>query len=175
MGLVLKSIEDPRDSLDKATRYQLWRFAQSMGFKEIVQEMPAILMRRALRARGIRRVPPEFQQQHHLGGNPHAHRNGGNAVVPQAENAITIDAGDDLMKQWRREQGAPVQSFDDEPQPVPRAAAQPPARPKRPKSHINVLRDKCKALGIHMGRHDRTPDLERKIAEHGKDTSQRSE
>lgn len=53
----LQKIIDPRDNLEKLRRTELYRLAKSEGLSDIEPGMPAILMRRMLRDRGIRDVP----------------------------------------------------------------------------------------------------------------------
>ena len=50
--MILNKIDDPRDNLEKAHRRELVLFAQAQGVSEITEHMPAILIRRTLRAKG---------------------------------------------------------------------------------------------------------------------------
>lgn len=142
--MILNKIDDPRDNLEKAHRLELVKFAQAHGVAEITEHMPAILIRRTLRARGLTNIliPPRP-----LGTT--------NAVPTTGEKVPQIDAADDLARQFAA-QSAP-----------PKKNARPPRLVERPKSEINKLRDICKERGIKMARRDGKDDLKRKIAEHG--------
>lgn len=155
--MILNKIDDPRDSLEKAHRLELVKFAHAHGVKEITELMPAILIRRTLRAKGLTNIhiPPRA-----LGQQNQA------APVPNGnEKGVTMDAEADLARQYQAQAA---------PQPQIKRAR--PAKYKRlrerPPQEINLLRDECKRLGIHMDRRDRKDDLKRKIAEHGQDASQ---
>jgi hypothetical protein len=91
--LQLKQIYDPRDNLEKARRMELLRFAQQNGVSEIVEAMPAILMRQILRARGLTRIAASARPLGAL--EPEA---------PAPANIVTVDAVADLERQWKREQ-----------------------------------------------------------------------
>lgn len=91
--LSLKSIEDPRDLLEKATRKELENYAKENGIKEIKQTMPAVVMRQLLRRRGVFDVGVRRTL-----GRPM------NAVKQEIdysqEASVTMSADDALMKQW---------------------------------------------------------------------------
>ena len=95
MGAVLSRIDDPRDNLEKANRDELEAFAQERGVTEITEGMPAILMRKLLRAKGIVNIHiPERP----LGANP------GVEIVGDAPGeATTVNSDDDLERQWKQE------------------------------------------------------------------------
>src|SRR5262245_14880558 len=134
----LDRIDDPRDSLDKAHRLELVRFANANGMKEINENMPAILIRRELRKKGLTniRIP-----KRPLGAqNPPPAEN--------SENVVQASADDDLARQYSQ------------PQPSHRRYRR---LVERPKLEINILRDKCKSLGIKMERRDGTNSLKAKI------------
>lgn len=147
--MILNKIDDPRDNLEKAHRMELVKFAHAQGVKDITEHMPAILIRAHLRAKGLTniRITPRP-----LGAQNVAPAPGPEQKVP------TIDAAADLARQFAAQQPAPSRS------------KKPPRFKRlveRPKQEINVLRDKCKELGIHMDRRDRKDDLKRKIEAHG--------
>lgn len=147
--MLLNRIDDPRDNLEKAHRLELVRFANANGLTQITEHMPAILIRRELRSRGLTniRIPRRILgAQNQAASLPPG--NGG----PQPK-VVEMDAAADLARQFRTEAAVPL------PNGRPRRLVE------RPKSKINLLRDQCKELGIHMGRRDKTEDLERKIAE----------
>jgi hypothetical protein len=94
--LQLKAINDPRDALEKARRYELYQWARANGVTEIVETMPAILMRKILRARGLARI--EIPKRT-LGAPEQA--------APPVTSDTAIDATSDLEQQWKREQLEP--------------------------------------------------------------------
>lgn len=154
--MILNKIDDPRDNLEKARRNELVRFAHACGLETITQEMPAILIRRELRSKGLTNISIPRRV---LGA-----QNQNGPAVPPDQKAVEVNAADDLARQFRQQ--AP---------PPPRPPAKPTRLVERPKQEINLLRDECKRLGIKMDRRDRKDSLKAKIAAHGKDTSQRSQ
>jgi hypothetical protein len=93
----LHSIQDPRDNLEKARRMELLRFAQENGVTEIVEAMPAIVMRQILRAKRLTRISIP-------------NRTLGSAPVPEPQvssSSVSVDAAADLAQQWKREAEAP--------------------------------------------------------------------
>lgn len=152
--MLLNKIEDPRDNLDKAHRLELVRFAVAAGMREITEQMPAIVIRGLLRAKGLTniRVPPR----------PLGAQNQPGTMPAPGQRVAEVDAAADLARQFQAEQAPPKR-------------ARPPKYPQRlverPKQEINILRDRCKELGIHMDRRDRKEDLKRKIEAHGKDAA----
>lgn len=163
--MYLDRIEDHRSSLEKATRMELYRFAQANKVAEIVQEMPASLMRVILRQKGLTQI----KIPHRVLGVPAQDR------VPAPDMPTTsIDADEDLMRQWQGQKAAPPPVTPRAPRPKSKA----PPRQRllaRPKSEINKLRDECKRLGIHMGRRDRMDDLRAKIEAHRRENSPSSD
>lgn len=86
MTAILKSIEDPRDSLDKARRVELVPFAKTHGLN-VDENTPAILIRHMLRQKGVHRIAiPERV----LGGQ-----------APGNDRANDIDAVADLARQYQ--------------------------------------------------------------------------
>ena len=156
--MYLNKIDDHRSQLEKATRMELFRFAQANKVAEIVQEMPASLMRVILRQKGLTRIAIPNR----VLGAPAQDRIAGAPTGP----STSIDADEDLMRQWQTQKVAPPPA--PEPRaPRPTSKAAPRKRlVERPKSEINKLRDECKRLGIHMGRRDRMDDLRAKIEAH---------
>lgn len=53
MSVILKSVEDPRDNLEKAGKYELWQFAVANGLNDVTYDTPSILVRKKLRALGL--------------------------------------------------------------------------------------------------------------------------
>ena len=93
--MLLKSIDDPRDTLAKARRKELELYARSKGVQEIINDpgMPAILMRQILRQRGFTdiQIPPRVL------GQPEG-------VDPTVEttNGTAVDATEMLKEQYIR-------------------------------------------------------------------------
>lgn len=90
--MILNSIDDPRDNLQRATRGELWRFAKAHHVEEINSDsMPADLMRRILRSKNLTQIstPPRPL------GIPGAT----NAAVYE-KRAEEVTADDDLARQW---------------------------------------------------------------------------
>lgn len=132
----LKSVDDPRDRLDRAHRIELIRFAQQNGVTEVDPEMPAILMRQILRRRGLTNIdiPPRLLGQTQRGG----------AVVANTqERTVATDAAADLAKQWENQKKAKVET-------------------KAPET-INELRAAVKAKGIRLSRRDTMETLKAKL------------
>lgn len=150
--MLLNRIDDPRDNLEKAHRLELVKFAHAQGVTEITEHMPAILIRRMLRAKGLTniRIPPRALGQQAGTSAP----NGSQQEVP------SIDAADDLARQFAAEQAAARHAGKLAREPIRKRLVE------RPKSEINKLRDICKERGIKMERRDRMPDLKAKIEAH---------
>lgn len=90
MGAVLHRIDDPRDALQKARRYELLQFAKAHSVTDIVPGMPANLMRRILRERGLTHINVPPRPLGVVGGN----------ATPQDAPATQVNADDDLMRQY---------------------------------------------------------------------------
>ncbi len=166
----LKSIDDPRDNLEKAHRPELVRFARANGLTHITEDMPAILIRHELRTRRLTniRIPPRplGAQQNH----PDAL-----AASPQPQNVVEVNAAADLARQYEQQL-----ANQREPEPESIQRARPPKYPNRlkprPPQEINQLRDECKRLGIKMERRDGKAQLKAKIEAHrGQNAAQRSQ
>lgn len=95
----LKSVDDPRDKLDKATRFELAQFAKANNVTEIVPAMPAILMKQILRQKGLTNI----QIPNRVLGLP---RNA--APVESQQNVSATDAVADLARQWKEQQQPPA-------------------------------------------------------------------
>lgn len=145
--MLLKRIDDPRDTLEKATRYELWKFALARGVNDIEQEMPADLMRKVLRARNVTDIHVHFPNLLHrkigMQRGVNATPTVADAVVPAAQ----VDASDDLMRQWKE------QKVRD---------AQPPGPPKT-YNEMAELRKECRRRGIKLARTDKIGDLRAKL------------
>jgi hypothetical protein len=151
--MILNRSEDPRDPLQKATRYEIWKFAKANGvdFPDGPNGLPpADLMRAELRQRGLLRLstsrPPLGAQNGPTGP--------GSAIIQQpAQQGVERDATADLVEQWAREQ----QRLRDE------------GKVKRPERHnpMNELRARAKQLGIKVDRRDNIESLRAKVEAHG--------
>lgn len=152
--MILNKIDDPRDNLEKARRPELVRFAQSKGLHNITEAMPAILIRRELRSRGLTNI----QIPRRVLGSQNQNGATMPAAMPADQKVVEVNAEDDLARQFRQ-------------QPPPPSEERPRRLVERPRQEINVLRDTCKRLGIKMGRRDNLDSLKAKIEAHGKDAA----
>lgn len=139
--------EDNRDSLQKARRSELVKFARQSGVKDIDPNMPANLIRHKLRTLGLTRI----QIPTRILGQPNQPH--GNAKV-SASNApviptsgVEVSAMADLERQWRQEASAP------------KAAEAPTIKGMG----INELRAECKRLDIKLERRDNMVSMREKI------------
>jgi hypothetical protein len=135
--MILNKIEDPRDNLEKAHRLELVRFAHAQGVSDVNENMPAMLIRRVLRMKGLTRItiPPRSLGQQSQPGS-----------VPTTDQKVPeVNAEDDLMRQFK-------------------AQSQPTTLPNL---GINELRAKCKELGIKLTRKDNMISMRAKIEGHG--------
>lgn len=143
MAAVLTRMEDPRDSLDRARLSELVRYARANGLTGISSDMPAILIRRQLRDRGLTRinVPPRT-----LGHTEAA------AIVetPPAAGGSIVDAEADLARQFEQQQAVPT---------LPYAGGS----KNLAKMSINELRAECRRLGIKLSRRDNMITMRAKI------------
>lgn len=94
----LLSIQDPRDNLEKARKFELVQFAHAQCISGIDPAMPAILIRRILRNRGHVNIDVPARP---LGQTPGAR---GSTGPSTPENTVEMLADDDLMQQWKRQQ-----------------------------------------------------------------------
>jgi hypothetical protein len=137
METVVARIEDPRDSLEKARRAELERFAKANGVKEINGDMPAILMRAILRQKGLTRIsiPPRTlgQYQPNPGEMPSA--------PAVAQGGGSVDAVADLARQFAQQQ----------------------AQPEAKEMSFTEIRSELKRRGIKFGRSDKFADLKAKL------------
>lgn len=154
MSLQLHRIQDPRDSLERARRSELVEFAKKKGISEIVPEMPAILMRKILRSRGMTDIRIEPRQ---LGEMT---RTKINAKVSTAKpvkdrtgeppKIVEVDAEADLLRQWKVEQTAPAATEAAAPR-KPRARKEKGPTPTDPKlMHMSDLRRHAKEKGVSI-------------------------
>lgn len=152
--MILNRLDDPRDNLQRARRLELVRFARSNGQIDITEAMPADIIRKLLRSRGLTKI----SIPHRVLGSMAQERTLPPGVAPgpavakangAPEKIVEVDADDDLMRQYQQSK---------------------PAIPKRgrPQLEVNRLRDECRALGIKLSRRDNMNDMREKIKAHGK-------
>lgn len=121
----LKRVDDPRDKLDRARRPELVKYARANGLSDISADMPAILIRKRLRAANLTRIPIPNRTL----GTP---GNGGMAVTADSATvsapATQVDASDDLERQFKSS----------------------PAKPPAPVAEMTIgqLRQEAKRLGL---------------------------
>lgn len=150
--MILNKIEDPRDNLSKATRYQVWKFAKANGI-DFPEGTPADIVRAELRRRGLRNIAvnrPELGAQNS--------GEAGAAVVPPS-NGKEVDALADITAQWERDRQRDLAS----------------GKTKRPDrgNQMTELRLKARELHIKVDRRDNVKTLRAKIeAKSGKDAAQ---
>lgn len=99
-------IEDPRDSLSRARRSELYKFAVENGVTEISQHMPADMMRRILRVKQLTHIRTSAQQLGALPKTPTRKvspdiRSPVKEVRSNEGKGVEIGADDDLERQWR--------------------------------------------------------------------------
>lgn len=134
MGAVLTRIDDPRDTLERASRDELFFFAQSRGVSEIEQNMPAILMRKILRQKGLYAINIPNRP---LGANP-------GVLAPDPQEQIPqMNADEALEEQWRQSK---TEAKDVS------------------KMGMGELRSECKRRGIKMARTDNLASLRAKLS-----------
>jgi hypothetical protein len=142
----LNKIQDPRRNIEKARRHELVLFAKAHGVKEIKPDMPATLIRKILTSKGltdIRITQRTLGQNHTLitgiqpsspkkpkKGEDHGYR----------DTVETIDADEDLMRQYEAEHAANVVTAVDD-------------------MTIQQLRAECKKRGIKSHRSQKADDL----------------
>lgn len=156
MSLQLHRIQDPRDSLERARRSELVEFAKKKGISEIVPEMPAILMRKILRSRGMTDIRIEPRQ---LGEMTRTKINAKVSTAKPAKDRtgepqkiVEVDAEADLLRQWKVEQTTPAASEAASAAPrKPRARKEKGLTPTDPKlMHMSDLRRHAKEKGVSI-------------------------
>ena len=137
----LNRIDDPRSNLQRARRYELFKFARANGVREITEDMPADIMREILRNKRLTNIRPSAKPLGAIGANS-AGGQPDNTPAPQ------INATEDLMRQYMA------------------SKAPPPADAPRKFSEMTIgeLRVECKRLGVKMERTDNMAKLRAKLA-----------
>jgi len=133
--MILDRVDDPRDLLGKATRYELARFAKEKGVPGITEETPADVSRKILRSRGLTDIKiPNRQLGSYDNVVPPAVTSAGE---PASENAI--DAVDLLTAEYEQKKDISQMS-------------------------MNELRAECRARGVKMERRDNVQSLREKLS-----------
>lgn len=139
MTMRLLNITDPRDNLEKARLTELMRFARKNNVGEIKDGMPALVVRKILRSKNITHIAvpnrilgsPELAQREAKIGQPSS---------PDAKAVPTVDAADDLARQYQAQAKKPVADMG-----------------------MNELRAECKERGVKMDRTDNMAKLRVKL------------
>jgi hypothetical protein len=164
----LLSIDDPRNALEKATRKELELFARERGVTQIDPRMPAILMRKILRAAGQTDIASVFPQIRTRTAGQQMGVNAGKRGGPSISGS-EIDAADLLAAEWQHEakkQGlVQAPALATEPAPAPAS--------HKPSNEMAELRAECKRRGIKAKRTDKLVDLRAKLD--GENASQRGQ
>jgi hypothetical protein len=147
-------VQDPRDSLDKARRTELIAFARQHKIGEIVPGMPATLMRRILRSKGLTQISV---QERMLGmrqkPTPKITTEKPSRRTPDAEaEIVTVDADDDLLRQWQSQQSRHV--AEESVVVVRHKPYRDPARPT-----MAEVKKEAKRLGLKPPRTMKMPEL----------------
>lgn len=136
----LLEIIDPRDPLEKATRFELADFAKANGLTHVTDEWPAPLIRKELRKKGLINIPIPNRQlgQGWMKPTPEA------LTSSPSDGATEIDADDFLAAQFQQQQ----QSID----PM--------------NMDIRQVRSSLKQHGVKAKRTDNLNDLRQKLQDH---------
>lgn len=131
------AMEDPRDRLQKADRWELVEYAKANGVVlPYGENTPHLISEQILRGRGLTNPPIRDVP---LGSAPVL----GFDHQPASQ---TVDAASDFARQFAQQ------------------AADPPYQPvKTAKLSINELRNECKKRGIKLSRRDRIEDMKAKL------------
>lgn len=136
--------DDPRDALEKATRDELVQFAHAKGQSDISEMMPAVVIRKTLRERGLTNINIPNRP---LGAYTNSAKLfglvDGPPVPPQSQpqQQKALDADELLMAEWKNKQESPaVESMT-----------------------MGELRAHCKRVGIKMARTDNMETLKAKL------------
>ncbi len=134
--LQLLNVTDPRDNLERAHRPELLKHAKENGVTEIVETMPAILMRKILRSRGLVKINvPKRTLGQYDGGRAY----GGDAIS-ETGAAASVSIDDDMERQWKQHESTQPQNMT-----------------------MQAMRKECKRRGIKMVRTDNAETLKAKL------------
>lgn len=131
----LLSIIDPRDSLDKATRWELIDYAKANGL-QVDDDCPAIVTRQLLRAKGLTNIKIPDRPLGLYGSKAEAQI----AAENKPADANAMNADELMAAQYQAEKT----DFS--------------------KSPMNALRAECKKRGIKMSRRDNLQSLREKLS-----------
>ena len=134
----LLTIEDPRDNLQKATRWELIDFAKANGI-DIPGDAPAIYTMKVLRSRGLTNIKIPNRP---LGMNAGAGEVMTDEAFGEGADATVVNADDDLIRQFESQKAETDVS----------------------KMLMPDLRKACKARGIKMARTDNLKTLREKLS-----------
>lgn len=136
----LLSTEDPRDNLQKATRWELIDFAKANGI-DVPQDAPAIYTMKVLRSRGLTNIKIPDRPLGLYTGKGDALTESP-AVMSDAE-VTTANAEDDLIRQYEKQkkEEADVSNMS-----------------------IQQVRRACKERGILISRRDNLQTLRAKLS-----------
>ena len=136
----LLTTEDPRDNLQKATRWELVEFAKANGI-DLDENTPAIVSAKILRDRGLTNIKIPDRPLGLYVGTKHEAMVDHSVSVP---GEVTINAEDDLVRQYEQQQKAKAEVS---------------------KMTIGQLRVACKERGIKMSRRDNMQTLREKLGQ----------
>lgn len=132
----LTKIEDPRDTLAKTRWKDLRKYLEQNPMEGLDPYMPADVIKRKLRERGIHRIPATITRL----GAPES-PNAGQPEVPQEGESREMDATALLEAQYTQSQS--LKSYSD--------------------MSMGELRAACKARGLKISRTDKKPELVEKL------------
>jgi len=182
--MILDRIIDPRDNLEKARRCELEHYARANGVGEIDPNMPAQLMRRILRAKGLTQIavpnrPLGAVNARPLLPDPTQAARGEADGATASEAVAEIAAEDDLARQWKLN-SSPLPKGSLVSSPLPKGSLVSSPLPKGARDYGTAeksiedmsfaeLRAACKARGVRVARTDKASDLRGKLS--GQDTA----
>ena len=138
----LLSIDDPRDNLQKATRFELIDFAKANGI-DVPEDAPAIYTMKILRSRGLTNIRiPDRPLGLYVGSGEVMSE----AQISSDSEVISSNAEDDLIRQYQtqKKEEADVSKLP-----------------------MHRLRTVCKEKGVKFSRKDNMQTLREKLSAHG--------
>lgn len=170
-------VQDPRDTLEKARRPELVKFAEQHRVAEIDPAMPATLMRKILRSKGLTSITIPNRQLGQISGT----RINTKSPVKEAQAAsgsneppkvVEVDADEDLLRQWKAQQAEVYIP----PQPEGKRRRGPERVEVEPEGPyetwpMHALRKFAKRRGIVVPRRSRGPDVVRLMYDHDKNSA----
>jgi len=133
--------EDPRGSLEKASKYELWQLAKKLGFADITYEMPQPLQAKMLRERGITEIDiPERVLGDSRPTVYNTDKVEASKSVPQVPSETRSMTAEELLElEFRQQKAVKVEMT------------------------MTEMRKECKRLGIKMVRTDNLHTLREKL------------